>query len=487
MSTVVRSLGLAAALLAFASPAGAQQPAAAAPAAASPAFTPLLRNVTRVESWNFFEPQPGGGDPDYAFIANRLLVGFRQAGRLHELTGALQYVQFGGLPDDAIGPGALGTGANYFDHNRHTSPGEVYVKSLNLLVSNRTRGLSLRAGRMAYVSGGEAASGVPAIEALKRMRLDSRLIGEFEWSLFQRSFDGLRGDWARPAFQVTGAALWPTQGGFDQNANASLRDVRILSAVATARPSPTLRNTEVQAFGHHYADERPVTGRPDNSGRRVSGADLSFLTFGGHSAGVYPVGTGRADALAWLAIQRGRWYESDQQAWALALEAGYQWTGVAWTPWVRAGWNRSSGDDDPADDRHGTFMPPLPTGRKYAFSTAYTFMNLDDVFVQATLRPGRSLSVRADLHRLRLAEAADLWYAGSGATRRRGAIFGYAGRRSGNADDLGTVLEASVDWTVNRRWSVNGYLGRMSGGDVVRATFAGNRLTFGYIENVIAF
>jgi hypothetical protein len=465
----------------------AAQPAPASPAAPASSFTPILRNVTRAEAWSFFEPQVPAGDPDYVFVANRLLVGFRQTGPWHELAGSVQYVQFGGLPDDAVGPGPLGTGANYFDHSRETAPGAVYVKTLNILLRDRGRGLALRAGRMAYASGGEAASGDPAIEALKRMRLDSRLVGEFEWSLFQRSFDGVRGDWTRPELQVTGAALWPTQGGFHDEPNPNLRDVRVLSGLVTFKPARPLRHTEIQVFGHHYADDRPVTGRPDNTGRPVSRADLSFLTLGSHAAGVYPAGDGHVDLLGWGAIQRGAWYESDQQAWALALEGGYRWTVARWSPWIRGGWNHSSGDADAADNEHGTFMPPVPTARKYSLSTAYTFMNLDDLFIQAVLRPRADLSVRVDLHHLRLAEPTDLWYAGSGATRRSGTIFGYAGRRSGGADDLGTILEGSVDYTINRRWSINAYLGRMRAGDVVRATFTDRPLTFGYVENVIVF
>lgn len=478
---------LLAALAALPAPAAAQSQTTPAQNPPAPVFSPILRNVTRVEAWRFFEPPPSGGDPDYAFIANRLLVGFRQTGPWHELAGALQYVQFGGLPERSIGPGALGTGPNYFDHSRETSPGSVYVKTLNVLLRDRARGLSLRAGRMGYASGGEAASGDPALEALKRMRLDSRLIGEFEWSLYQRSFDGVRGDWTAPSVQVTGAALWPTQGGFEEDANASLRDVRVLNGAITFKPGSVLRKGEVQLFGYHHDDGRPVTGRPDNTGRSVSRADLSFVTFGGHAAGVYPAGDGRADLLSWIAVQRGAWYESDQRAWAVALEGGYQWMLMRWSPWIRGGWNRSSGDDDGTDGVHGTFMPPLPTARKYALSTAYTFMNIDDLFVQAVLRPRADLSIRADLHRLRLAEAADLWYAGSGPTRRRGSIFGYAGRRGGGADDLGTIVEGSADYTINRRWSINGYIGHMRGGDVVRNTFRGTSLTFGYLENVIVF
>lgn len=469
--------------------ASAQTPPPAQMPQASPTkmeLTPVVRNLTRVENWSFFEPRPGGGDPDYTFVANRLLAGIRHSGPRHELNATVQYVQFGGLPEASIGPGALGTGPNYYDHNRRTDSRQVYLKSLNLLVRQALPGLNLRVGRMAYASGGEAASGNPGIEAVKRMRVDSRLVGEFEWSIYQRAFDGARADWTRDRLQLTGAALWPTQGGFEEKAGSSLKDVRVLSAVGTLKPSIILPNTEVQAFVHHYDDERPVTGRPDNSGRAVSRVDVSFFTTGAHVVGAYPYASGRTDILLWGAVQHGDWYESRQRAWAVALEGGHQWRGP-WSPWLRAGWNRASGDDDPLDSRHGTFMPPVPTGRKYALSTVYTFMNLDDLFLQGIVRPRGNVSVRADFHKVRLAERADRWYAGSGATRRSGAIFGYAGRVSGGAEDLGTVVEGSVDWTINRRWSVNGYAGRMLAGDVVRNLFAGDRLTFLYLENVITF
>src|SRR5688572_31839571 len=64
---------------------------------------------------------------------------------------------------------------------------------------------------------------------------------------------------------------------------------------STLFPYTTLFRSEVQAFAHHYADDRPVTGRPDNTTQRVSRADLGYLTFGGHLAGVYPTGPGRRD------------------------------------------------------------------------------------------------------------------------------------------------------------------------------------------------
>ena len=461
------------------------QTAAAAPAASS--WTPIVRNMTRVESWQFFEPHPDGGDPDYTFLSNRLLTGIKHAGQHHELNASLQYVQFGGLPETAFGPGALGSGGNYFDHNRDTTSREVYVKSLNLLLRDPGRGLSARFGRMGYVSGSETPSGDAGVEALKRLRVDARLVGEFDWSLFQRAFDGVHGDWDSSTAHVTVGGLWPTQGGFEEEAGGNLKDVRVILGTVGVKPAAGVAHTEVQGFAYDYRDTRPVTGRPDNSGRTVSAVDIGFTTFGSFLAGAYPVGGGRTDLLVWGALQRGHWYESDQSAWSLIVEGGHQWTSAKWSPWLRAGWNRTSGDDDPGDNTHGTFMPPVPTSRKYAMSTAYTAMNLDDLFVHVILKPTGTTSWRTDWHRLTLSEDADLWYAGSGATRRSGSIFGYAGRSSSGSDDLGQVLETQLDVTLHKRWSVTGYLGRMWGGDVVRGLFADDRLLFFYFENVIQF
>ena len=75
----------------------------------------FARNWTRAELWGFFEPAPGGGDNEYAYVANRLQAGVRRRAPRYDLTAALQYVQFGGLPAAAVGPGPLGLG-------RSTSP-----------------------------------------------------------------------------------------------------------------------------------------------------------------------------------------------------------------------------------------------------------------------------------------------------------------------------------------------------------------------------
>lgn len=445
-------------------------------------------NLTRLESWRFFDPRTGGGDPDYQFLADRLRVDLRGRWRRVNLTLSPQIVGMAGLPEHATGPGALGTGALYFDQGGHRSnSSQIFLRFANVQVPNLAPGVDLTLGRMGYTSGAEAPSGVAKIETVKRQRLDARLVGEFEWSIYQRAFDGARVDVTRPAWRLTAVGLLPTQGGFARQANTSMRDVVIAGATVSSRPATGQGSrTQLQAFGWQYHDGRKVTQRPDNTGRTSpSGVDVDITTGGGALIGAYPAGAGEADLFAWGAAQTGSWYGQDHRAFAAALEGGYQWTKVPWRPWVRGGLYHGSGDADASDGTHGTFFPLLPTVRRFAQTTAYGVMNLRDVFASLQARPRPTFGLRLDLRRLDLASAADLWYTGSGATLSRGAVFGYVGRRSNGSTRLGNAVEAAADYTVNPRWAVNAFAGRVSGGPVVTGTFAGDTLWFTYVESVV--
>jgi hypothetical protein len=471
--------------------------ATAGPAAEDQAQTPApqetrttwsLRNWSRVEMWRFFEPPPGGGDNDYAYFANRLLVTARRTAPRVELTAAVQYVQFEGLPEAATGPGPLGLGAVYFAHAGRQDSHQVYLRFLTAQLKNVLPGVSILAGRMPYSSGGEAASGNPKIEAVKRQHVDARIVGEFDWSLYQRSYDGLRVDVGRPAWRTTGLAVHPTQGGFEDAAGLMMPDVTVLDASVTMKPGLAIPGTEWQLFTIRYLDDRAVTSRPDNSGRSASAADVAINTFGTTLVGASPARDGRQwDGLLWLVAQTGSWYEQRHRALSVAGEVGHQWAAAPWRPWIRAGFLLASGDDDPTDDRHDTFFEMLPTVRRYAQSATHSQMNNTDVFAQALFRPKPALGLRVDVHRLGLASARDLWYFGSGATQARGITFGFSGRPSNGATDLGTSIESSADYAISPHWSVNGYVGVLRGGNVVRRTFAGHTMTFGYVENVVQF
>ena len=216
------------------------------PAPAAPAgFTLTLRDTTRAESWRYFEPNPGGGNPDYGFIANRLQIELKRAWKRVDVQLTAQHVGFSGLPSDASGPGPLGLGALYFDQGRRsTHPQQLWLRYANVRLKQVAPGLDVTVGRMGYTSGAEAPSGDARIESLKRMRLDARIVGEFEWSIYQRGFDGVRADWTRGPVKATGIAFRPTQGGFARVAGPTIDDIDVYGGTVSPRsgcPAPSSR------------------------------------------------------------------------------------------------------------------------------------------------------------------------------------------------------------------------------------------------------
>jgi hypothetical protein len=439
----------------------------------------------RVESWSFFEPFDSTRQPDYTIFGNRATFGVRVTSPRLDLDGAFQYSQLIRLPERAIGPGALGSGGFYFFSAEAPAAYQLYFRTMMLRAKNIVPGLSIAAGRMNYSSGEETPSGDGRIDELKQRRVGSRLIGDFEWSLFQRAFDTARADYERRAWSATAALLFPTQGGYEESANPTISSIKLLAAAFTTKPSLT-PHQQVQIFVYHYRDRRDVRARPDNTGRPAPRVDVGLATIGASQVGSFALGRGEVDTVIWGAIQRGDWYAQDHAALSIAVEGGYRWR-TRWRPWLRLGFQHSSGDSNPGDERHETFFAMVPSLNRYAQSSTYAAMNLRDGFLQFSFEPHARLRAQVDVHHLRLANGADRWYHGSGATSRTGTFFGFSGRASGGATGLGTVTESTVDMTLGPHWSARAYAGWMRGGDVVSRSFRGDRLLFASFENVLTF
>ncbi len=438
--------------------------------------------------WRFFEPPPGGGNGEYAFAANRLFGGVQRTARTFDLTAAVQYVQFGRLPANANGSGPLGTGAVYYAHASRPDSRQVYIRYANARLKRLLPATTIQIGRMPYSSGGEAASGNPKLDFVTTQHIAARLVGEFEWSLYQRAYDGIRADTTRPRWTVTGVAVHPTQGGFEDAAGLMMPAVTVLGAAATIRSSTATPALQYQVFSYRYRDTREVTQRPDNTGRPARAADVTIETFGSAVVAAPAAREGRQwDGLLWIAVQTGAWYGDTHRALSVAAEVGHQWTGAHGQPWIRGGYLYASGDRNPSDDRHGTFFQMLPTVRRYAQSALYSQMNNTDLFAQMIARPRSHINVRLDWHRVGLASSRDGWYFGSGATQQHGGIFGFATRPSFGSTHLVTIGDGSIDYTVGPHWSVNGYLAVGRGGRVVTSAFEGRSMAFGYVENVVQF
>lgn len=474
-------------VLAFSTFTAAQEPAK---------VTGTLSNITRVESWSFFDPYPATspdqlvGEPDYTFVGDRAELGARVDGVRFDLGGAFNYVRLENLPKNAIGPGGFGSGAFYFAATGLSYSYQLYLSELLLRVSAHDDRASVTLGRMPFTSGGESVSSNASIETLKRERLHARLAGNFEWSYYQRRFDGGRVDFDRPGWHATAAVFLPTQGGFEESTNLSMPKVQVAHAAYVRKPlarQPQGGNTtEWQLFSTVYRDRREGAAVVDNTQSPDRPVDITIAAFGGSHARVSPTRHGELDTVVWVAAETGDWYGQSHRAASVAAEVGHRWNAAAGRPWLRAGYLWSSGDGDAADDRHGTFFQMLPSSRKYALSSTYAQMNLTDAFVQAWFEP-HGVKTRIELHAVGLASGQDLWYQGSGATASTGRYFGFSGRAAGGHSSLGTVLEGTVDVPLKKYWSVNAYAGTIWGGDVVTHNFSGTRLGFWYLENVIRF
>jgi len=460
------------------------------------------KNRSRMYVWDYFS---SGADNEYDHYANQLRLGSWLHHEYFKFHIAYQYLQHGNLPT-ATSAGA-GTGSLYYANSLDRESHGAYIKYLHVDIEDILDiGLTGSVGRFNYSSGnmyktGSGAGYVKAdassavsqkIDWVKGKRVADRLIGGFDWSEYQRSFDGFRLQWDCDKLHLSTAAFHPTQGGFEERAHRTIDGIDIIATELTAKKDVLAGGTEGQLFHYYYQDSRVVgaIARQDNSGKSIASGDehdVDFHMIGGHLVGAYELGEGILDLLVWGGYQYGSWFELDHRAFAVALEAGYQFNQIPWKPHLRTGVNYGSGDPDAGDADHETFFQMLPTARLYSSSILYNMQNTRDIFGMLILKPHEKVLIRGDLHYVRLSESADRWYVGAGPISLNTA-GGYAARSSGGEDELGTLVDIGIWWKALPDVSISGYYGHFFGGDVVEKFYTSdNDNDFFYADVTIDF
>lgn len=444
----------------------------------------------RIEDWNWFPTPKANGA--YTFETSVLKLGVNSSTRLNDFTLELEQPTVLNLPHNASGPGALGSlgyGANYFAAN-HNQTADLFVKQAFVRFKRLANNPNATAqiGRFTFSDGTETSPADPSVAYLKQTRINDRLISEAFTSNLGRSFDGVRiSDNAR-LHNVTAFVASPTRGAYDLNGWDTLADVEVGYLAATFTQTGKRDAAEGRLFGIYFGDERAKTVKVDNRSIAARTADTRGIhmgVFGGNYVRSFDLGPGRLDGVLWGAGEFGGWGHLSQAAYAYDTELGYQFTHAAWKPWLRLGYAFYSGDGSVNGAMHGTYIPVLTTAQKYAPFPFYTQANLKDFFGQVILRPTPKLSVRAEIHGLKLANAQDLWYTGSGAYENQN--FGYSGRPSGGHVNLGTLYDVSVDYNALRSLTVSLFLGYAHGGDVQTATFTGKDADYSYLQFLYKF
>lgn len=427
-------------------------------------FSGSLR--VRIESWDWFDTPAADGE--YTFGAAQLRLSLSQQKEKLDWQVEGEFPWLINLPNDAIAPapqGQLGFGASYFAASG-TKDASAILKQAFL----RFKGLggdkasSLRLGRFEFVDGAEVTPKDSTLATLKRDSIAHRLIGPFGFTHIGRSFDGVQYVRNTTSSNITLLGARVTEGAFQLNANKEM-DVDFYYGAFTKPLAGKTAQSEFRLFALHYHDGRGAV-KTDNRPLPVRAADgdnVRLTTVGGHFVSAVKAGAGTADFLLWGAGQFGSWGVLNHRAGAIAAEAGYKFTART-SPWIRAGYFRSTGDGNPADSDHTTFFQVLPTPRVYARFPFYNLMNNEDVFAQLRLKPHTRVSLRADVHRLRLSNARDLWYVGGGAFQDK--TFGYTGRPGGGKKSLGTMFDLSADFNVTETTVLTLYASGVRGGGV---------------------
>lgn len=469
-------------LIAAAMPAIAQQAAVPAPTPTpAPITTPAPMKIgsivvsgslrLRAESWDWFETNQA--DNAYTFGAATLRLALSRQKENYEWLVEAQAPVLMGVPDRAIAPapqGQLGLGGAYFAASGRQDASLIlkqgFVRFKNLFGD---RASSLKLGRFEFNDGLETLPADAQLATVKRDHISQRLIGAFGFTHVGRSFDGAHYIRNFKAGNLTFVGARPTEGVFQLNGNDELAVDLWYTAFTKPRKYKTAES-EWRVFALHYHDGRR-TLKTDNRPQAVRAADLENIrttTLGGHYIAAAKAGKGKVDVLFWGATQFGDFGRLSHRAGAAAAEAGYGFA-TKWKPWIRGGYFRSSGDDNPDDGSYGTFFQVLPTPRIYARTPFFNAMNNEDVFGQVRLKPHAKLSLRFDAHHLRLSNARDLWYAGGGAFQKRS--FGFMGRPSQGKRTLGWLFDASADFALTSRTTMTVYYAGVRGGDVQSAIY----------------
>ncbi len=443
---------------------------------------------SRFEAWNWFEPD--SGDPSYGYLGNIARVSLSRS------TDSLDWqVEFAapillGMPKNAIGPGTqgqLGLGANYFTANdRQQNAVGLFAKQAWFRFKQKRH--ALRVGRFEYMDGAETTPKNATLAAVKRDRVNMRLLGHFGWAHVGRSFDGAHYSFNHKGGNFTAVGAIPTRGAFQTDGWGETH-AAFAYAAHTWNWGKGKHAADTRLFALQYHDWRQVL-KTDNrplAARRSDSDNIRIETFGGHSVHAVETGGAIVDLLLWGAVQTGRWGLQSHRAHAVDIEAGVQPKAAGrWKPWLRAGFFDGSGDSDGTDRRHQTFFQVLPTPRPFARFPFFNMMNNRDKFAMLILRPHGKVTLSSEFHSLQLSHRNDLWYQGGGVFQPWS--FGYVGRSASGARSLANLFDGSVEYRYRPDLSFTGYFGVAQGLAAINAIYPkGRQAHFAYVEMLYRF
>jgi len=359
------------------------------PTAAAPAWLDIGGQLrARAEAY-----ENGGFRPDNSdqYVLTRVLLNARVSPSSHTLL----FVE--GM--DARGPwkNKSPEGAPFRDH--------ADLRQLYLQAGTDKDALMLRGGRLELGFG------------------DGRLVGSLPWANTARTFDGARGSVSGSGYRVDAFAssvVKVEQDKFDRNIPGN-NFYGVYGSVTRLAPTTALEP---------FVFWRRQSGLSSEAG--VPGV-MNVGTYGLRAFGKF---ASRLDYDTQMAVQSGSLGDESVAAWAGHWLLGYTLPGIRLAPRLFGEYNQASGDENPTDNKKGTFDQLYPTGHdKYGLTDLVGWQNMKHVRGGFDLAIAKGWSATARYSRYWLADAHDALYNGGGAVIARSPT-GVAGTYVGQEIDL---------------------------------------------------
>ncbi len=323
---------------------------------------------------------------------------------------------------------------------------------------------------------------------------DERLVGAFDWDNIGRSFDAAKLRYEQDTFWVdgfVGRVVIPNDNEFDQpNWNDWFSGV--YGSTRSLVPHTELQLYFLADNANGNSPKDVTTYGKGNSPRDIYTIGTRFQTLPGQFQGwdlngefagqfgdfEYPAGT--------PGVINGQ--RLNHVAYATHIEGGYTFVETDFKPRLALGFDYGSGDGNPNDKTHNTFVNLYPTNHKfYGAMDFLSWQNLLDPYLKASITPLKGLSVSLTYNAFFLATTSDFFYQVNQAARTTG---GY-GIHPQNGSFAGQEIDLIATYQPVRFLQFQGGYGHYFTGDYVNQTFqnlgGSHDANWLYIQGLINF
>ena len=303
---------------------------------------------------------------------------------------------------------------------------------------------------------------------------DERLIGAFDWDNVGRVFDAAKLRYEQESFWVdgfVGRVVLPNDDVFDE----PNRDDWFSGIYASTRSLVPKTEVQLYVLADNASAQSPkhvTTYGKGNSPRDIYTIGSRFQTLPGQLQG-WDVNAEFAGQFGDFEYAPGtpgvvNGQRLNHLAYATHLEAGYTFAKADFKPRLGLGFDYSSGDNDPSDKEHNTFVNLYPTNHKfYGAMDFLSWQNLVDPYFKASMAPLKNFSLALTYNAFWLADTGDFLYQVNQAPRTAG---GY-GIHPQNSSFVGHEIDLIATYLPAPFFQVQAGFGHFFTGDYVNQTF----------------